>query len=90
MATDPTAPFSFIRADVNKQRELARKIVADVEEVDAVLVKLGNVEGAQEAVSVLKERRNSLLLVAEELGSNATSTSSTATSVISYVTAKST
>lgn len=74
--------FVFIRNDVQKQRDIARSLVSEAQALDATLAQLKGIDGAEDAVTSLTQRRARLLSLAKDLGANASSISSTAASVI--------
>lgn len=90
MATDVSSPFAFIRTDVRRQLELSREMVDELREINAVIDRLKVLGGAPDVIEGLERRRDKLLLIAKQLANNATETSSTATTVITDVTSKST
>lgn len=90
MATDISSPFAFIHSDVTRQLELSRNMVDELREIDLTIKSLEAAKVDSEAVESLQRQRDRLLIIARELANNATETSSTASTVIANVTAKST
>jgi hypothetical protein len=89
-SSNTVSPFSFIRSDVSRQLQLSRDMVTELREVDEAIDQLEKANAPEQPVKMLRDRRDRLLVIARDLANNATETSSTATTIITEVTAKST
>jgi len=87
ISTDST--FRFISDDVRRQLELSRELFKQAVAIEDEIKRLKEGAGDQQLVATLRDTRDNLLITAKDLASNATTTSTTAASVITSVTAKS-
>ena len=86
ITSSSSTSFEFIKEDVQNQRKIAEDLLNKVEQIQSLLDENPDFPDKEK----FEELRDSLVLSARDLASNANTTSLAATTVISEVTAKST